>query len=199
MPLQIIITDAGRAEVINADNTGTGPVTIAEIGLGTGQYTPTTSQTAMAAETKRLNTIAGEVVASDTIHVTVKDEGNDAYTVNEIGLYTDSGTLFAVYSDPSAPIAQKAAASSLLLAVDIILGTLDANSLTFGDTSFALPPASETVAGVAMVATQSETDEGDVDTKMVTPKKLNEALSIRMGLTTRRFALVSDCLALEEI
>ncbi|QEW06352.1 gp53-like domain-containing protein [Nitrincola iocasae] len=172
MVLQITITDAGRAEVINADNTGTGPVTITEVGLGTGQYNPDPEQLTLTAETKRLNTIAGQVVSADIIHVTIKDETGDAYTVNEFGLYTDSGTLFAVYSDPENPIAQKASASALLLAVDITLGTLNANSLTFGDTSFAMPPASETVPGIAQAATQVETDEGTNDTKFITAKKL---------------------------
>lgn len=199
MALQITITDAGRAEVINANNTGTGPVTIAEIGVGTGQYTPSPTQTALTIETKRLNTIAGQVVADDTIHVTIKDETADAYTVNEVGLYTDSGTLFAVYSDPVNPIAQKAGASALLLAVDIVLGTLDASSLTFGDTSFAMPPASETVAGIAEIATQTETDAGTDDQRIVTPKKLAGAINQKFGFTTQKLALLNNCLALEEL
>lgn len=35
---QITITDAGRAEIINAENTGATPALIAEIGIGTGQH-----------------------------------------------------------------------------------------------------------------------------------------------------------------
>jgi hypothetical protein len=199
MPLQITITDAGRAEVINATNTGTGPVTIAEIGLGAGQYEPAPEQTALTAETKRLATIAGQVVSADTIHVTIKDETGDAYTVNEIGLYTDAGTLFAVYSDPVNPIAQKAAASSLLLAVDIVLGTLDANSLTFGDTSFAMPPASETLQGIVRLATQEKVDAGEDDQDAVTPKKLAANIGNKIGITTHKQILISGCLALEEV
>jgi hypothetical protein len=132
MSIQITITDAGRAEIINAANTGTAPVTITQVGLGSGQYTPTAGQTALQTEIKRLSTIAGEIVADDTIHVTIKDESNDAYNVSEFGLFTDSGTLFAVYSQSSGPFVQKAAASTLLLAVDVILGTLDATNITPG-------------------------------------------------------------------
>lgn len=172
MAMQIKITDAGRAEIINASNTGTAPVTITEVGLGTGQYAPDPTQTELQTETKRLNAIAGQVVADDTIHVTIKDETNDAYDVSEFGLYTENGTLFAVYSDVNGAFAQKASESSLLLAIDVIIGTLDATNLTFGDTSFTNPPASETVSGVAKVATQTDTNTGTDDTKFVTPKKL---------------------------
>jgi len=193
MPLQITITDAGRAEVINATNTGTGPVAIAEIGLGTGQYEPAPEQTALTAETKRLATIAGQVVSADTIHVTIKDETGDAYTVNEIGLFTDSGTLFAVYSDPVNPIAQKAGASALLLAVDIVLGTLDANSLTFGDTSFSNPPASETVAGVVALASNAETQAGTDNARAITPAGLQSRVTQSISdIQTGRFLKVGD-------
>lgn len=171
MGLKITITDAGRAEVINASNTGTAPVEIAEIALGTAGYVPNPEQTELEEEVTRLSTIAGEVVSPDTIHVTAKDLSNDAYDVQEFGLITEHGTLFAVYSDPEGPFMQKAAASSLLLAVDVILGTLDATNVTFGDTSFSNPPASQTVAGVIRTANQSEVDEGTDDTTAVTPKK----------------------------
>src|SRR3990167_2923338 len=138
MALLITITDAGRAEVINADNTGTGPVRITEIGFGTGQYAPSKAQTALTAEVKRVGSIAGQPVAADTIHVIAKDEGPDAYNAGEFGLYSASGTLVAVYSQVAASgwIIQKAGASTLLLAIDIILESLDATSLSFGDITF---------------------------------------------------------------
>lgn len=176
MPLNITITDAGRAEIINAANTGTAPVEITEVGLGTGQYSPDPAQTALTNEVKRLNTISGEVVADDTIHVTVKDEGGDAYDVAEFGLFTASGTLFAVYSQASGPFMQKAAQSSLLLSVDVILGTLDATNLTFGDTSFSNPPASTSVAGVVELATGGESIAGTDTTRAATPSGVHAAI-----------------------
>ncbi|MCP3877342.1 MAG: hypothetical protein GY701_02945, partial [Sulfitobacter sp.] len=184
MSIQITITDAGRAEIINAANTGTVPVTITQVGLGSGKYTPTAGQTALQAEIKRLSTIAGEIVADDTIHVTVKDESNDAYSVSEFGLFTQSGTLFAVYSQPSGPFMQKTAASTLLLAVDVILGTLDATNITFGDISFANPPASETVVGVVELATAAEVQAGTDTVRAVTPAGLasRTATETRAGL-----------------
>lgn len=174
--IQITITDAGRAEIINAANTGTGPVEITEVGLGTGKYAPDPTQTGLVSEIKRLSTIAGQVVSDDTIHVTVKDEGADEYDVSEFGLYTDSGTLFAVYSQASGNFMQKASQSSLLLSVDVVLETLAATSLTFGDTSFSLPPASETVKGVVEIATPIEAADGADNTRAVTSAGVLAAL-----------------------
>lgn len=153
MALLITITDAGRAEIINADNTGTGPVVITEIGIGAGQYAPSKAQSALTAEIKRITSIAGQAVAADTIHVMIKDEGADAYNVGEFGLYSASGTLVAVYSQVAAAgwIIQKAGAATLLLAVDIILESLDAASLVFGDITFLNPPATTETPGVVQL------------------------------------------------
>jgi len=173
MSLTITITDAGRAALVNAENSGTAPVTISEIALGSGQYTPTESQTALTNEFKRIDTISGEVVSDDTINVVLKDESSDDYQVGEFGLYTNGGVLFAVYSQPSADgwVAEKFAGSSFLLAVDVVLETLDATSLTFGDITFTNPPASETVKGVIEIADDSEAWAGEDDVKVMTPKK----------------------------
>ncbi|MBS7724591.1 phage tail protein [Pseudomonas lalucatii] len=172
MALQITITNAGRAEIINANNTGTGPVVITAVGFGTGQYSPAKTQTALQAEVKRVSTIAGQAVADDTIHVVAKDEGPDAYNVGEFGLFSASGTLVAVYSQPAGAgwIIQKAGASTLLLATDIILESLDASSLTFGDILFINPPATTTTPGVVELADAQETQDGLDGTRAVTPR-----------------------------
>lgn len=169
MAFKITITDAGRAEVINAENTGTAPVELTTIGLGSGQYEPDPAQTTLSNQFKTLTSIPGTVVDEDTIHVMIRDDSGDTYNVNEFGIYTASGTLFAVYSETTGPLMQKAAGSTLLLAVDIILGTLNATSLTFGNTNFLNPPASETVQGVTLYATEAEHKAGTVGNKAATP------------------------------
>lgn len=173
--LQITITDAGRAEVINAANNGTAPITITQVGVGTGQYSPDPAATALQAELKRLDTISGTVVADDTISVTITDESNDAYTVNEFGLYTDNGTLFAVYSHATDSVVQKSTSGNLLMTVDVVLSTLDATNLTFGDTSFSNPPASETVKGVIELADEAEALAGIDNLRAMTPAKVFQA------------------------
>jgi phage-related tail fiber protein len=196
MALPITITDAGRAEIINAQNTGTGPVTITEIGFGTGQYTPTKTLTALQAQIKRVSSIAGQAVAADTIHVTALDESSAAYNVGEFGLFSDKGTLIAVYSQPAASgwIIQKAGASTLLLATDIILESLNATSITFGDISFLNPPATTTVQGVVELATPEETQAGTDGARAVTPAGLNSltASTSRAGLVQLNDTLSSN-------
>ncbi len=176
MALPITITNAGRAEVINGQNTGTGPVTITQIGFGTGQYNPAKTQTALQAQVKRLGSIAGQAVADDTIHVMAKDESTDTYNVGEFGLFSDKGTLIAVYSQPAASgwIIQKAAPSTLLLATDIILESLDATSITFGDILFINPPATEAVAGVTMLVNNLTSSRSDAALTAAMGKKLND-------------------------
>jgi len=159
MPLDITITTAGIAEIVNAVNMGTDPVLVSEIGLGSGEYTPSAAQTTMVAETKRITTFGGTVVADDTIHVLIKDESADAYSVTEIGLFTGNGTLLAIYSQTGS-IMEKNTSSSLLLAVDIVLASISAGSLTFGDLTFTNPPASTTVQGVVELADSAEMTAG---------------------------------------
>jgi|GEM_PF-1024281 len=193
MALPITITNAGRAEIINAQNTGTGPVTITEIGFGTGQYNPSKAQTALQAQVKRLGSIAGQAVADDTIHVMAKDESADAYNVGEFGLFSDQGTLIAVYSQPSASgwIIQKAAPSTLLLATDIILESLDATSITFGDILFINPPATETVAGVVMLVNNLVTGNADRALTAAMGKKLQDEKQPADATLTALAGLVS--------
>ncbi|WP_374365925.1 tail fiber protein [Stutzerimonas sp.] len=186
MALLITITNAGRAEIINAQNTGTDKVTITAVAFGTGQYTPSKTQSALQAEVKRVGSIAGQAVAADTIHVMAMDESNAAYNVGEFGLISDKGTLIAVYSQlPAAGwIIQKAAPSTLLLATDIILESLDTSVIEFGDISFINPPATTEVPGVVELATPTETIDGITATRAVTPFALKQltATLARAGL-----------------
>lgn len=171
MALKITITDAGRAELINADNTGTGPVEITHIAFTETAFTPSKTQTALPDEIKRVSSIAGEVVADDTISVTAKDVGTDAYTVHGFGLTSEHGTLFAVYSQ-EAPIIEKSGPTTLLLTVDIILADLPTASLTFGDISFSNPPASLTTPGVTRL---SNDIDSTAQNQAATPKAVKTA------------------------
>ncbi|GHB32915.1 hypothetical protein [Salinicola rhizosphaerae] len=171
MAIVFTITDAGRAALVDPDNNGTNAVVIAEVELGSGRYAPTKDQTELKAPIKRVDTIAGKTVSDDTLHVTVQDETNDAYQVGEIGLFTDAGVLFAVYSQ-SDWIIEKAAPATLLLATDLVIESLDVSSITFGDAAFLNPPASTTVKGVLELATQEEVDAGTDRLRAVVPRTL---------------------------
>lgn len=178
--INIVVTDAGLAEVINAEQTGTAPVVLTEVGLGTGQYTPEASATSLKAEFKRLTTVAGGAIGDNAIHLTATDAGTTAYTVYEFGIYTASGTLFAVYSQP-VPILQKAAMAHALLAVDIVLTNLNPDSVTVGDTNFQLNAATTSKQGIVELATSNEVITGSDGARAVTPA----ALSARTATTGR--------------
>ena len=167
----LIVTDAGIAEVINAEASGTAPVKLTEVGLGSGQYTAATGQTALVNEVKRLDTTSGGGIGDNIIHVSVTDESSDTYTVHEIGVFTESGTLFAVYAQ-SQPIIQKASASWMMLSLDIALVGIPEASVTFGDTNFVLPSATTETQGIVELATDVEVQTGTDTSRAVTPKGL---------------------------
>lgn len=177
----ITITDAGRAALINAQNNGTSAFTLSEVAVSTQAITGSlASLTALPNELKRLATMAGDVVADDTLHVTIRDESRDAYALRSFGLYSDGGVLFAVYSQAE-PIIEKSAAAMLLLAVDARLVSIDTDNIAFGPVGFTLPPASETVAGITEVATDAEADAGTDNWRYITPRLLKRALSALSG------------------
>ncbi|EKP2685971.1 tail fiber protein [Escherichia coli] len=169
------MTDAGRQELVNANKTGTNKVEIVSVGLGSRYYVTSTSQTNITDEIKRLTTIGGKVVSPDTIHVTAKDDSKDEYVVHTIGLYTNKGTLFAVYSQEQA-IINKASSTIALISSDIAIKTLDTKNITFGDIEFINPPATETVVGVARFANEQEIDDGTDDSLAVSAKRLKQAI-----------------------
>lgn len=172
--LTLVITDAGQQAIVDEDNMGTLPVMLTEIGVGTGKWAPTTAATALQNELKRISAVGGLAVADDILHVTLTDASTDAYALGEFGIYTDSGVLFAIYSDLDG-IADKASDGLLLIATDIILTSISPGEIAVGDAGFNNPPATETVAGVAELATQTEATAGADDTRIMTPLKAKTA------------------------
>lgn len=178
MASKILITKAGRNALFNADRTGTGPVKLASVGYGTGKYTATESMTALKSEFKRLSTIAGVITDDSVISLRVLDRSADTYTVNEFGIYTDTGVLFAIYSQTDS-ILMKAAESVSHLAIDIKVEDINVASIAFGDTNFEVPQATTEGKGVVELATIDEALIGDDEYRAVTPVGLNA----RVGVT----------------
>ena len=155
----MLITQAGLAEIINAEQNGTTPVVLTQVAFGTGQYEASVGTTALEAEFKRLTAIAGGAIGDNRLHVSVRDDSADAYTVYEVGIYTDSGTLFAVCSR-AVPIIQKASIAEAFMAIDLELTNINPDSVTIGDTNFQLNGATTTKRGIVELATDAETVEG---------------------------------------
>ena len=181
--LQLHVTPAGFAAIVNAENTGTAPVLLSHVGL-TDRVFSAEGITALPGEFKRLNTLPGAAVANDTIHITIRDDSADSYTLRGFGLYLADGTLFAVYSHAGETpdyIMEKAAAAMLLLQSDMRFTQVNATSITFGSAEWLNPPATTIVPGVVRLADGAQTAAGDDASRAVTPAGLKGALDSRFG------------------
>ena len=165
----VVITSAGLAALVNAENNGTLPVKITKFGLGTGNYTPSADQTALQSKFKEITALSGGDVGDNTIHVTMSVTSSDAYTVNEVGVYLEDGTLFAVSSQPTGAILQKASGSQGLLSIDLVISGGTSGITVDGDTNFFNPPATTQVSGVVKLASLDDIKAGTDSKKAVTP------------------------------
>lgn len=179
--LTLTITTAGRAAQVNAENTGTAPVVIAQIGVTDQAIVPDAAMTTLPGELKRLATFAGAAVAPDTIHVTIRDDSTDVYSLRGFGLYLADGALYGVYGQAGV-ILEKSSQAMMLLAADVIFADIDTASISFGDTNWINPPATTEVQGVLELATDAEAIAGDDRTRGMTPGAHKAATDARFGV-----------------
>lgn len=129
------------------------------------------------------------------------DASSDAYTANEVGVYLEDGTLFALSSQPVGAILQKAAGSQALLSLDLVLQGGTSGVTVSGGTNFFNPPATTTTAGVVTLASLSEITAGTNTTKACTPMgvfnfvKNYVASAIESLKTLLRAEIAAACLA----
>ncbi len=179
--INFIITDAGRALVAQATPGGIGAVTLQTIQIGNSGYTPSPQQTALQAPIKSLNPIGFAKPEPDLLHFNVQDETADSYTVQEIGIFTSTGVLFAIYSQTN-PMLTKATGAAALFSIDLKISNLPAGTVNLGSTSFTYPTASESTLGVARLALDSDIAGGTDNSKIVTPDKLMNLNRVKTGL-----------------
>lgn len=170
MAFELIITNAGRAALVNAASTGTDAVTVTQIGISATAVAATPALTVLNGEIKRLATVAGGAIAADKITLQVLDDSTDAYTLRSFALYLNDGTLFALYGQADA-ILIKTSNTLAQLEADVMLADIDAAMIEFGDPVFSNPPATETMRGIAKIATQALTNVGLDDECFVTALK----------------------------
>lgn len=174
----LTLTDAGLAALTNHAHTGTAALTISHIGLSQQHAGAAAAQqvlTGLPGEFKRLETFGGEVLSPRTIHVFLRDESADAYSLRAFGLYASTGVLMAVVSSET-PIMEKVPATTLLQAVDLTFARDIDAELVFGDTNFVNPPATMTRTGVVRLATAAEAESGERQDLAVTPWSLAKTL-----------------------
>lgn len=179
--MQLTVTAAGLAALIAAQNNGTNAVLVSEIGLTGAAFDPE-SASSLPTEIKRITTFAGEAVSNDTIHVNIADDSGDSYNLRGFALYLDDGTVFALYGQPvPTTIIEKAGAATMLLSCDVRFAQIDATEITFGDSTWTNPPASETVQGVSRRATVLQAVAGNSTDTTMTPQGDKAALDGRLG------------------
>ena len=189
-PIDLIITNAGLDALVDAQNGDTDPIKVVEVGLTSSAIDPAPTIEALPGEFKRIASFAGQSVADNVIHMTGVDVTEDIYDLRGVGLYLEDGTLFATYGQET-PIFSKVSIATFLFAFDVRFSGDVAGDVTFGDATFLYPPASETVKGVAELATQAETDAGEDDERIVTPLKLAaRLLPILQAIATEEAARI---------
>ena len=146
LALPIIITNAGRKAAVDADHNGL-QLELTEIALGKALWTPDSSATALKDEFKRITIFGGVDLAADMLHFTITDDSDDAYLLGEFGIYSDTGVLFALYSQNTV-ISEKIAESIFMLSVDIKVDSVPPDSVTITGNNFYYPPATPDVLGV---------------------------------------------------
>ena len=135
--LQPVITKAGLAAILKATTTGLS-AEISHIALGSQAYTPSAEQKTLRNEVARFPISSGEKLSSTLLHLTAVADGATAYWVREVGIFLSDGTLLAVWSHLTEALAYKAANIDLLLAYDLSLAALPADSVTITSTAAGL-------------------------------------------------------------
>lgn len=124
-----VITAAGRSAVLAASNDGL-QATITHLAFGSGAYDPAGDETALENEIVRVPIAGGSRVGDFTIHMTGLLDGTEEFWVRECGLILSDGTLLAVYSDPTTPLAYKTDGVPIVMAFDLTMAALPADAVT---------------------------------------------------------------------
>jgi hypothetical protein len=180
MSFTLTITTAGLDALVDAQSGATDAITVAEVGFSESAVAAAPTLTALPDEFKRIGALSGAAISDTVIHITAQDSSPDIYDLRSFALYLSDGTLFAAYGQAD-PIISKASVLNLQLAFDIAFQDGIAGDIEFGDATFLFPPATETVKGVAEIATLEEVEAGVDDERIVTPLKLATILAELLG------------------
>jgi hypothetical protein len=175
--LQMLITDAGLEAIVNAQEGGTDAILIESIGLTDTPFVMAPTLTALPGQFRVIETVSGQAVAENIIHVVAYDPAPVTYDVTGFGLFDADDVLIAVYSAAVDPILSKAELATSLFAMDIVLSADVAAVIEFGDALFLNPPATETVAGVARLASDALADAGEDHATIMTPLQVKRIVN----------------------
>lgn len=158
-PLLPTMLEVGLNAIWRTSNDGVA-AQITHIALGDAGYLPNQGQSGLRSERVRYPVADGKRVSSRQIHLTALADGNAEFWVREVGFYLADGTCLAVWSDPAKPLAYKAPGVDLLLAYDLTLSAVPADSVTVQSTGAGLNLAMAEEYTALAVAQISEMQRG---------------------------------------
>lgn len=173
--LDLIETVAGRNAVASAHSSGSS-IQVQDIQISATDQTVTQNTTSLSAVIATLaasgtvETVGGQ----PTLRISAIDESEVAYEVRALAVRLTSGVLLGVFAGPSVQVS-KASGSSLVLSFDWTINADTASTVTFGDSAFLIPVASDSTPGVVQTASPEDFDAGAVG-RVVTANVLRNHL-----------------------
>lgn len=167
--MSLIITDAGIAAAIRAGDLGI-EYKITHISIGSEGYVPEPAQTELRNELQKKAITRGALVAPGQLHFETVWDGVEEFEGKELGYWLEDGILFAVDSRDGDIITYKRKNTVVTEACELNLSASTISNITVE--LLGSPYATETVAGIAKVATSEQVTSGTDDKTIVTPKKL---------------------------
>ncbi len=160
-PLVPVITLQGLAALANAQGTGV-QATIDAIAVGRGVlagttfvgYTTTNTMVGLQGEQIRLPILSGQRRAPSgfTVLAVLPASSPGEYPINEVGFYLADGTLFALWSDPTFPLAFKSALADVELGFDLLFEAVPVSLLAI---TVLDPDVTDTAGVLAMLLAQA--------------------------------------------
>lgn len=175
--LTLMITRKGMERFTAAQLDAGIDLAVTSIGLTDAPVVPAPTLEVLPGEFRRVQSVSGEQVGDNIVHMTIRDDAEIGYTARGFGLFLADGTLFAAYGQPER-LFEKSPRATFLAAIDIAFPTGDVSELRFGDTSFLNPPGTSRVKGVVRFATRAELDAGTNTETVVAPADLRRVLPI---------------------
>lgn len=124
-----VLTRAGMRAVFNASRDGL-QAKVSHIAFGDSAYTPTGEETALGNERVRVPIAGGSWVGDFTIHMTALLDAGADFWIRECGIILSDGTLLAVYSNPTTPLAYKTDGVPIVMAFDLTMSQLPKSAVT---------------------------------------------------------------------
>ena len=154
---------------------------VASMEVGSGQYTPDGTETALMTPFSPSRTFSTDFTAHVTgeaiIEMGWQDPTDDVYNIGEIGLFLSDGTLYAVASQPVADgfLDVKTGGATFTIA-NLIFSSATLTNVTFPASSTAVIHGTTANAGIVRLGTGTENRDPDNEVQTATPKGVHEAV-----------------------